>query len=82
MTSLVPIFVPYSSAHRVVYGSCSHVSVFLIFADAAVVYFFTFEAMAPAVAAPFNGCHVDRSSSGAVGSSSSFGKFGGECRDG
>ena len=78
MTSLVPIFVPYSSAHRVVSGSYSHVSVFLIFAGAAVVYFFTFEAMAPAVAVLLYGCHVAGSSwacSGAVGSGSSFGKF-------
>ena len=82
MPSLVPIFVPHSSAHRVVSGRCSNVSVFLRFAGAAVVSFFIFEAMYPAVAVPFNGCHVDRFSSGAVGSSSSFGKLGGECRDG
>ena len=40
--------------------------------------FFTFETMALAVAVPFHGCRVDGSSwdcSGAVGSSSSIGKF-------
>ena len=81
MPSLVSIFVPHSSAHRVVSGSCSHLSVFLRFAGAAVVSFFTFEAMAPAVAVLFDGCHVDGSSGGAVGSSSSFGKLGGEFCD-
>ena len=82
MPSLVPIFVPHSSAYRVVSGICSHVSVFLRLSGAAVVYFSTFEAMAPALAVLFNGCRVYGSSSGVVGSSSSFGKLGGECRDG
>ena len=53
-------------------------SLFLIFIVVAVVYFFTFETMAPEVAVPFRGFHVDGSSwdcSGAVGYSSSFGKF-------
>ena len=40
MPSLVPTFVPNFSAHHVVSGSCSHVSLFLRFAGAAVVSFF------------------------------------------
>ena len=76
--SLVPIFVPQSSAHYVVFGSCSHVSVFLFFTGAAVVSFCNFEAMAPEVPVLLYGCYVSGSSwacGGEVGSGSSFCKF-------
>ena len=77
MPSLVLSFVPQYSSHRVISGSCSHVSLFLRFTGAAVV-FLTFETMALAVAIPFHEGNINGSSGrcgGAVGSSSSFGEF-------
>ena len=49
MPSLVLSFVPQYSSHRVISGSYSHVSLFLRFTGATVV-FFTFETISPAVA--------------------------------
>ena len=53
MRSLVPTIVIQFSVHRVVSGSCSHVSGFLIFAGAAAVSFYDFETVDPEVAVLF-----------------------------
>ena len=53
-------------------------ALFLEYAGGAVVKFFHFETMAPAVAVLFHECHIDGSSGycgRAVGSSPSLGKF-------